>query len=96
MDATDAASMEAALNEWIWTPTSEGRTGDLGDWAEGEPGPGGEFPFLPEEWISREDYLQLRKDNLPVFCHVQGRESLACYQLKNNALEKIGVQAFPG
>jgi hypothetical protein len=54
------------------------------------------FEFDPEPWINRETYLAMRARAEPMFCYVQGLESLACLVERHGRLEKIGVQAFPG
>jgi len=33
---------------------------------------------------------------VPVFCYVQGMESMACVALQNGEMTKVGVQTFPG
>jgi hypothetical protein len=56
-----------------------------------------EFPFyLEPEWNDRVGYEELRARNAPMYCYVQGMESLACLALQDGQLYKIGVQSFPG
>jgi hypothetical protein len=37
-----------------------------------------------------------RAARLPVFCYVQGMESMACVMWKDGGITKLGVQLFPG
>ncbi len=41
-------------------------------------------------------YERLAGEAKPMFCYVQGMESLACLVEFDDRLEKIGVQSFPG
>lgn len=97
-DATTPAAMETALTEWInFQNTTIPTAGALPDWPRGEQfPPNGEFPFYPEEGVSRADYMALRSRNAPLYCYVQGMESLACLAFENGELTKVGVQTFPG
>jgi hypothetical protein len=93
--AADVPAMRTALADWIkgeQMPTSAA----LPAWAAGANNPGGEFPFYPEDGVTRERYDQVRAANLPMFCFVQGMESMACHVLENDAFVKLGVQTFPG
>lgn len=96
-DLKGETDMAAALAEFI-DPARGGlsSTADLPDWPEGADHPPGEFPFLPDPDIDRLTYLSLRESALPVFCHVQGMESLACVAFDPAGPEMIGVQTFPG
>lgn len=97
--AHDAAAMQAALEEWVDASnnTTMTTTGALPDWPRGADAPAsGEFPFYPEAYLDRESYMALRQSNLPLFCYVQGMESMGCLSLRDGQLEKVGVQAFPG
>lgn len=95
-----AADMEAALKVWI--DQSDGvlsTTGKLPEWAQGQDQPSlGEFPFMPEPEIDRETYATIRADNTPLFCFVQGMESVACAVLvpADGVMYKVGLQLFPG
>ena len=97
-DAKTLGEMNSALSGWI----SEGSesfasTADLPEWKEGEHAPeGGEFPFIPEEFYDQPDYERLRASAAPVYCYVQGLESMACLAIDHGALMKIGFQVFPG
>ncbi|GAM98399.1 hypothetical protein U91I_02032 [alpha proteobacterium U9-1i] len=97
-DATNPQSMQTALNEWIsFENTTIPTSGALPDWPQGQAyPPNGEFPFYPEEGTDRADYMALRGRDAPLFCYVQGMESLACLVWENGALTKVGVQTFPG
>jgi hypothetical protein len=99
--AKDRASMSAALSAWI-APNDDQlfkHTGDLPPWAtaRAEPaGAGGEFPFRPDDGTSRAAFEKLRAANLPMFCYVQGSESMRCVVVEKGVLRSIGVQSFPG
>lgn len=97
--ASTPAAMQEALAEWISpaSNTTMQSSSALPEWPENASGPqNGEFPFYPEEGMARETYVQLRDANLPMYCFVQGMESLACVALHDGALENVGVQTFPG
>lgn len=95
--AEDAPGMRAALSEWIdRSNRTYASSSALPDWPEGAQGPvSGEFPFYVAD-LRREDYVALRQRDVPVFCYVQGMESLNCLALEHGALTEIGVQTFPG
>lgn len=95
---TTRAAMEQALAEWIGYASQRPQTTeDLPPW----PRTAGqlteaEFPFYPEDWIDEEYYQTIRDQRGPMFCYVQGMESLACLMEFDERLEKVGVQSFPG
>jgi len=96
--ARELPAMQRALGEWI---DSNNRTiaasSALPDWPQGASAPqNGEFPFYPEHDLDRDAYMRLRTANVPVFCYVQGMESMACVALQNGEMTKVGVQTFPG
>jgi hypothetical protein len=95
---TTRTPMADALREWIGFAARGQTTADLPPWLRPEQGPTttSGFDFEPEPWINREAYLALRESAAPMFCYVQGMESLACLVERQGRLEKIGVQAFPG
>ena len=95
---TTRTPMTYALRDWIGFAQRGQTTADLPPWPQGEPGPTSSsgFEFEPEPWINREHYLTIQARAAPMFCYVQGLESLACLVEQNGRLEKIGVQAFPG
>lgn len=98
-EARDADAMQAALAAWIdpAANTTMQTTRALPDWPANADAPtSGEFPFYVEAGWDREAYLAQRTANVPMFCFVQGMESLACLVSRNERWEKIGVQAFPG
>ncbi len=96
-DAADRQAMEIALSQWIRQDNQMfDTTADLPEWADGARGPGGEFPFMPEEWIDRSTYQAMRTEDVPLFSFPQGMESLAVYLLRDGQLEPIGIQTFPG
>jgi hypothetical protein len=96
--ARTQAGMQAALSEWIASSNhSMDTSGALPDWPQGADAPvSGEFPFYPREGMTRDAYMNLRRANVPLFCFVQGMESMACLALEGGAVAKAGVQAFPG
>lgn len=96
--AHDVAAMNTALAEWVvWDNHTMQSTSALPEWPRGASGPqNGEFPFMPEEDMTRDAYNALRTANAPLFCYVQGMESQACYAWANGRFTKVGVQTFPG
>jgi hypothetical protein len=97
--AADPAAMNTALTEWVAPETTMSTTSTLPEWAANAEMPGGEFPFYPDnhpDGYSREAYAAMRAANLPMFCYVQGMESLSCIIYGDGGIEHIGVQAFPG
>lgn len=92
-----SGKMTAALREWLAQSHLFRSSLDLPAWKKGEAAPiAGEFPFYPDEAVDRDYYEQVRSERLPVFCYVQGMESLACIVLKDGAMMKVGLQTFPG
>lgn len=97
--ADGAVALGNALSEWIDTSSpSFATTADLPEWAEGADYPvNGEFPFYPTEEVTREVWNRIRAAKSPVFCYVQGMESLACIADDPElGFYPIGVQTFPG
>lgn len=95
--AQDIAAMNTALGEWTTSATTMQSTSALPEWpANAEAPTNGEFPFYPNEGFSREAYSTMRTNNLPMFCFVQGMESMACLVHGDGGIEHIGVQLFPG
>jgi len=91
------AKMKAALLEWLDNPSTFKSSADLPPWKKGEQSPqAGEFPFHPEADFDQESYEQARAAKAPVFCYVQGMESMSCIVFRDGGLSKIGVQQFPG
>jgi len=97
-DISDTAAMKTALTDWIdQSGAMLSTTADLPEWAETDGQPGRtEFPFMPESWVDKAAWDQLRKDKLDMFCFVQGRESMNCAVLRDGQMEEIGLQLFPG
>lgn len=95
---TDTAGMETALAEWIDQTNPEfASSANLPDWPENAEMPmRGDFPFLPTEGTTREAYNVIRTRAAPLFCYVQGMESINCLALVDGDLDSIGVQTFPG
>ncbi len=98
-DAADPAAMDAALTEWV-IPAERATqsTATLPEWAAGAGQPGGEFPFLfdADQAFTRADWERLRTEALPMLCWPQGMESMACHVLREDRIDRIGVQTFPG
>lgn len=97
--AHDPAAMRTALTEWI-DPASNSTmqtTSALPEWpANADLPSSGEFPFYPQEGVDRDAYNAIRTANTPMYCYVQGMESLACIALMNGEMSQVGVQLFPG
>ena len=97
--ARDRAAMETALREWLNSGNHTMATSSaLPDWPERAAAPAsGEFPFYPEPSFDREAYMSLRESDVPLYCFVQGMESMACLAFSvGGDIEKVGVQSFPG
>ena len=92
-----SAELTAALAEWIDpTKASPNNSKDLPAWPKGQANPPGEFPFYPETDVTREIYESYRQKAAPVFCYVQGMESLSCLTWDTDRIVTLGVQTFPG
>jgi hypothetical protein len=98
VEAKTRKQMARSLADWLFQSHNFKSTGDLPEWKKGADAPAAaEFPFLPEADVDREAYEKIRAERQPVFCYVQGMESMACLGLsKDGSLAKIGVQLFPG
>jgi hypothetical protein len=95
--AQDPAAMNTALAEWTTNGTMMQSTSALPEWpANAEAPQNGEFPFYPSEDFTRETYQALRAANTPMFCYVQGMESMNCVTIADGGLQSVGVQTFPG
>lgn len=99
---TSAAELVAGLKEWIDPKGGKAQTADeLPEWKAGAEAPGeagAEFPFFAAEGMPREEYEKIRATKAPVFCYVQGMESVNCIVLEKESgmLISVGVQTFPG
>ena len=97
--ARDRSAMQTALGEWLNSSNHTMATSAaLPEWPEHAVAPtNAEFPFYPEPSFDREAYMSLRESNVPLYCFVQGMESMACLALSvGGDIEKVGVQTFPG
>ena len=97
--AHDPAAMRIALSEWIDPAgnTTLQTTGALPAWPANTESPqNGEFPFYPDQGVDRDSYNAIRTANAPLYCYVQGMESLACVALRDGGISQVGVQLFPG
>jgi hypothetical protein len=99
----DLKAMRVALGEWLDAGLSskKNRLSKFLEWKAGTDGPAetppAEFPFTVSSEISRETYEAWRKQNVPVFCFVQGMESMRCLVLtKEGTINEVGIQSFPG
>jgi hypothetical protein len=93
------AQMAGALREWLIQSHTFNSTADLPPWNAGSAAPtsSNEFPFYADAALGREAYEKMRAEKLPVFCYVQGMESMTCLGLSmEGEMTKIGVQTFPG
>lgn len=90
--------MQAALLDWTDSANSTIVTSSaLPDWPANTDGPeNGEFPFYIAEGMDRGQYMSIRQQNVPVFCYVQGMESLNCLAYLDGGLTVVGIQSFPG
>jgi hypothetical protein len=89
--------MQSALSSWIRQDHQLKSAANLPPWPVGAEQPSfGEFPFIPDEGVDRATYEAARNSRLPLFCYVQGMESMACVVLKDGDMTKFGVQLFPG
>ena len=101
--ATDIKQMRVALNGWLKAGLSSNKNSmaKFIPWKKGTAGPAeeppSEFPFTVDSDVSRDTYEEWRKADLPVFCFVQGMESMRCLVVgKDNAVSELGIQSFPG
>ena len=99
----DINRMRVALGDWLDAGLSSKKNGlsKFLEWKAGTEGPAenppAEFPFTVNSDLSREKYETWRKQNLPVFCFVQGMESMRCIvRTKEGSINEIGIQSFPG
>lgn len=97
-EARDVSAMRAALDDWIASNNSTMvSTSALPDWPANADGPvNGEFPFYVADDWDRDTYLGLRTRDAPLFCYVQGGESLNCLAFDDGTVRAVGVQTFPG
>lgn len=100
---TDVNQMRVALGEWLKAGLSSKKNSmaKFIPWRKGAAGPAedppSEFPFTLESDVSRDTYEEWRKADLPVFCFVQGMESMRCLVAsKDGAVIELGIQSFPG
>lgn len=96
--AADQAAMQTALGEWANSSNATmATTAALPEWpANAEAPQSGEFPFYPDDGVDREAYATLRTQNLPLFCYVQGMESLRCVAFNQGEIGSVGLQLFAG
>lgn len=95
--ATSAAEMQTRLAEWLDQSNAAVTTAQLPEWLPNAEQPmSGEFPFYPDEGVTRDVYEAARARALPQFCYVQGIESVACLYVEYGAFHRLGAQSFPG
>lgn len=93
----DVSTMQQALFDWTLQDGSKPTSKSLPEWKAGADMPVlGDFPFYLEEGIDRDAYAAIRKADLPMYCYIQGMESMACLVLQDGGLTKVGAQSFPG
>ena len=99
----DAKKMRVALTEWLETglDSKMNHLSKYPQWKNGAEGPAeippAEFPFTASSDLTCDTYENWRKQNLPVFCFVQGIESERCLVLvKDGSVSEVGIQSFPG
>lgn len=95
-DATTVEAMSKGLAAVLDAGVDMADTGTLPAWDKGADGPGGEFPFIPEDGVDRAAYEKLRAAKSPMLCYIQGGESIGCWRLEGPKMTKIGAQTFPG
>lgn len=95
-----AEQMRVALREWMTQAGGFSRSSDLPAWRAGAVQPVNEagFFFAPNPGVDRSAYQSIRAAARPLFCYVQGRESVFCLALPANERRVIplGAQTFPG
>ncbi|MBU6407489.1 MAG: hypothetical protein KGS44_10210 [Alphaproteobacteria bacterium] len=95
-EAETQEAMTVALSDWI-AQRGARSTALLPPWPAGAGSPeAGEFPFTPAPWLTQAAYENLRAEDLPVFCMAQGLETARCLVAREDAIEDIGLQSFPG
>jgi hypothetical protein len=95
--ARNRQQMQAALSDWVRVGKGANFTANLPNWVSGATAPvETEFGFMPNDGITRADYLAVKTSRAPLLCYVQGMESLRCLVYRNNGLEDFGIQSFPG
>lgn len=96
--ADTQAAMTAALGEWLDAgAVKAGAAEALPEWpANAEAPVAGEFPFYPSEGIDQAAYNAARAADAPLYCYVQGMESLRCLGFDGATITDVGAQLFPG
>lgn len=99
-DVTRPTEMRGALIDWATNYGSlTRRSGRLPYWPRGaaRPNVGVEYPFIVDESWSRVAYIEARKADEPVFCHVSTFDSMTCVLLVDaeQTVRPLGVQKFP-
>jgi hypothetical protein len=100
---TGINDMRTSLATWLdaGLSSNKNRLSKFLEWKAGTDGPAetppAEFPFTVSSEISRATYEAWRKQNVPVYCFVQGMESMRCVVLtKEGTINEVGIQSFPG
>jgi hypothetical protein len=99
----DIKKMRVALGEWLDAGLSskKNKLSTFLEWKAGTEGPTenppAEFPFTVNSEVLRGTYEAWRKQDVPVFCFVQGMESMRCVVVtKDSTISEVGIQSFPG
>lgn len=96
-NASNRAQMRTELRTWITFRGGENFHDNLPAWPRGASEPEErEFPFRPADTITRAQYNAVITQRTPVYCYVQGMESLNCLMLRDGTLVPFGIQSFPG
>ena len=96
-DVRTMAQMRVGLASWLGAGRDRTIHANLPNWIAGAAKPVDiEFPFIPDDTITRDDYLAIKANRTPVLCYAQGIESLNCLVYRNGDMEPFGVQLFPG
>lgn len=99
-DVATPAQMREALVDWVTQAAGFSRSADLPAWPAGavQPANASGFVFAPIVGLPRPTYERLRAAATPLFCYVQGRESVFCLTLAagEKRVIPLGAQTFPG
>jgi hypothetical protein len=96
-NARTPAQMRTELRTWINFRGTENYHESLPNWRVGQSEPDErEFPFTPAEGVTRAQYMAIKTNKTPIYCYVQGIESINCLVLQGGQLRPFGIQSFPG
>jgi hypothetical protein len=96
-NARTTSQMRNELRNWITYRGDETYHESLPNWRRGQARPDArEFPFYPADGVTQTQYMAIKTNRTPIYCYVQGIESLNCLVLQGGALNPFGIQSFPG